>query len=461
MVANRRPSWNYSLDRALEWAGELGKPLLVLEALRSGYRWASDRLHRFVIDGMGDNRRAFEKSPIFYYPYLEPEAGAGKGLLSKLASKAAVVITDDYPCFFLPRAVEAAARQIDIRLEAVDSNGLLPLRVADRVFPTAFAFRRFLQKRLPEHLVESPRARPLANLDIPSMRSVQRMITHKWPPAVGYLDTGKSLVDLPIDHGVSPVGYRGGSAEGSKVLKRFLGRLSSYDESRNHPDEEATSGLSPYLHFGHVSVHEVFAALARQENWSGRNLKQAATGSRSGWWGLGPSAEGFLDQLVTWREVGFNMAWQRDDLEQFESLPEWAKATLAQHGRDRRPHLYTLEAFEQARTHDRLWNAAQIELVREGQIHNYLRMLWGKKILEWSRSPREALKVMLELNNKYAVDGRDPNSASGIFWVLGRYDRAWGPERPIFGKVRYMSSQNTARKVRVKKYLERFAPEQV
>ena len=360
MMAYRRPSWNYSLDRALEWAGELGKPLLVFEALRSGYRWASDRFHRFVIDGMEDNRRAFEKSPIAYYPYLEPDTGAGKGLLSKLASKAAVVITDDYPCFFLPHAVEAAADQIDIRLEAVDSNGMLPLRVADRVFPTAYAFRRFLQKRLPEHLVESPRARPLAHLDIPKMRSAPRGITQQWPSAVGYLDTDKSLVNLPIDHGVYPVGYRGGSAEGKKVLRRFLARLSSYDELRNHPDEEATSRLSPYLHFGHVSVHEVFAALARQESWSSRNLKQAATGSRSGWWGLGPSAEGFLDELVTWREVGFNMAWQRDDFEEFESLPDWAKATLVQHAGDPRPHLYTLEEFETGRTHDSLWNAAQM-----------------------------------------------------------------------------------------------------
>ena len=155
------------------------------------------------------------------------------------------------------------------------------------------------------------------------------------------------------------------------------------------------------------------------------------------------------------------MAWQRDDFETFESLPEWAIETLSRHAGDPRPHLYTFEDFETARTHDPLWNAAQTELLREGRIHNYLRMVWGKKILEWSRSPREALEVMLELNNKYAVDGRDPNSASGIFWVLGRYDRAWGPERPIFGKVRYMSSQNTARKVRLKKYLERYAPEEV
>jgi deoxyribodipyrimidine photo-lyase len=408
---------------------------------------------------MEDNRRAFDKSPIFYFPYLEPEAGAGKGLLAKLASKAAVVVTDDYPCFFLPRAVEAAARQIEVLLEVVDSNGLLPLRAADRVFPTAYAFRRFLQKRLPEHLVDSPRARPLAKLHIPVLRSLPKNIIRRWPSAVEYLDTSKSLRNLPIDHGVSPAGYRGGSVEGSKMLGRFLNRLNVYDELRNHPDEEATSRLSPYLHFGYVSVHQVFQALAKQENWSARNLRQPATGSRSGWWGLGPSAEGFLDELVTWREVGFNMAWQRDDFETYESLPEWSKTTLAEHAGDRRPHLYTLEEFERGQTHDPLWNAAQTELVREGRIHNYLRMLWGKKILEWSPSPQEALQVMIELNNRYALDGRDPNSASGILWVLGRYDRAWGPERLIFGKVRYMSSQNTARKVRVKKYMEQFAPE--
>jgi deoxyribodipyrimidine photo-lyase len=227
MMANRRAAWNYSLDRALEWARELGKPLLILEALRSEYRWASDRLHRFIIDGMEDNRRAFDKSPIFYFPYLEPEAGAGKGLLAMLASKAAVVVTDDYPCFFLPRAVEAAAQQIVVRLEAVDSNGLLPLRAADRVFPTAYAFRRFLQKRLPEHLVDTPRARPLAKLDIPVLRSLPKNVIGRWPSAVGYLDTSKGLRDLPIDHGVGPVGYRGGSVEGSKMLGRFLNRLSA------------------------------------------------------------------------------------------------------------------------------------------------------------------------------------------------------------------------------------------
>jgi deoxyribodipyrimidine photo-lyase len=161
---------------------------------------------------------------------------------------------------------------------------------------------------------------------------------------------------------------------------------------------------------------------------------------------------------VTWRELGYNFCSLRPGFDRFESLPDWAKATLARHAQDPRATVYDLPSFAAAQTHDPLWNAAQTQLVREGRIHNYLRMLWGKKILEWTRSPEDALEVMIELNNRYALDGRDPNSYSGIFWVLGRYDRPWGPERPIFGTVRYMSSANTARKMSVKGYLRRFAP---
>jgi deoxyribodipyrimidine photo-lyase len=151
------------------------------------------------------------------------------------------------------------------------------------------------------------------------------------------------------------------------------------------------------------------------------------------------------------------MCWQRDDYDRYESLPDWAQTTLAEHAGDQRPFVYRPEQLEAADTHDPLWNAAQRQLVGEGRIHNYLRMLWGKKVLEWSASPREALATLIELNNKYALDGRNPNSYSGIFWVFGRYDRAWGPERPIFGKIRYMSSENTARKVRVKDYIRRYS----
>lgn len=267
-----------------------------------------------------------------------------------------------------------------------------------------------------------------------------------------------NLDELPIDHSIAPSKIVGGAIAGSNLLSKFLNsKLSIYDSDRNQPEKEATSGLSPYLHFGHVSVHEVFERLTRQAEWTPDQVAEKVTGSSSGWWGTSAEVESFLDELITWRELGYNMCWQRDDFDQYESLPDWAQQTLAEHANDHRPHVYTLEQFDNAETHDELWNAAQRQLVREGRIHNYLRMLWGKKIFEWSASPRESLDVMIELNNRYALDGRNPNSYSGIFWVLGRYDRAWGPERPIFGKIRYMTSDNTARKVRVKSYIAKYA----
>jgi deoxyribodipyrimidine photo-lyase len=253
------------------------------------------------------------------------------------------------------------------------------------------------------------------------------------------------------------VSYTGGSAEAGRRLKRFVDvGLDQYTERRNELTDGTTSGLSPYLHFGHASAHEIFERVCEHENWVADLLSKKANGSRSGWWNMSESAEAFLDQLITWRELGYDMNFHRDNYAEYESLPEWAQATLKAHERDRRSHMYTLAQFEAAETHDALWNAAQRQLRSEGIIYNYMRMLWGKKILEWSRSPREALAIMIELNNKYAVDGRNPNSYSGIFWTLGRYDRPWGPERDIFGKVRYMSSENTARKIKIGSYLERF-----
>ena len=240
-------------------------------------------------------------------------------------------------------------------------------------------------------------------------------------------------------------------------MNEFIKRkLVDYTELRNQPEQNVSTGLSPYLHFGHISAHEIFEKAIATEDWTADCTAETSTGSSTGWWGTSAALESFLDQLITWREIGYNMCAQRGDYDQFESLPDWAQKTLRQHADDPREHIYSLEEFESANTHDPLWNAAQNQLKETGIIHNYLRMLWGKKILHWSESPREALKILIELNNKFALDGRNPNSYSGIFWCLGRYDRAWGPERPIFGKVRYITSQNTARKVRVKNYIARY-----
>jgi deoxyribodipyrimidine photo-lyase len=460
MVASRRTRFNFALERAAEWARELDRPLVIFEPLRTGYPWASDRLHRFVIDGMRANCDAIDGRKATYYPWVERRRGEGSGLLAALAEHAAVIVTDEYPTFFLPRMVAAAASAVDVRLEVVDSNGLVPLAATDRDFPTAHSFRRWLQRHLLDHLGAVPLEDPLADR-MPKPTGVATSVLDRWPTAPDSLLDGApdALASLPIDHEVSAVDQRGGQEEARGRLRAFLAdRLASYDEDRNRPDIDGASGLSPYLHFGHLASHEIVLEVIRREGWSPEDVAGPADGRRSGWWQMSAPAEAFLDQVVTWRELGFVFCHHRDDHDRYESLPQWALATLAEHAGDPRDHVYDLGEFAATATHDRLWNAAQTQLVREGRMHNYLRMLWGKKILEWTASPRDALEVMVELNNRYALDGRDPNSYSGIFWVLGRHDRAWGPERPIFGKVRYMSSDNTARKLPVAEYLDRYAP---
>ncbi|MFZ7111958.1 MAG: deoxyribodipyrimidine photolyase [Desulfatiglandales bacterium] len=461
MIANRRLTWNYSLERAVDWAVTFDRPLVILEALRVGYPWASDRFHRFIMEGMACNKARAEKYPVLYYPYLEPSPNEGRGLLQALSRKACIVVTDDFPAFFLPRMVASAALKIGVALETIDSNGLLPMAATNRIFPTAYIFRRFLQKELPRHLQETPRPDPLRGAKLKVLKALPSNITGQWPMASDRMTAARSevLSAFPIDHTVAPAPIHGGSAQAQKLLDRFLReRLDDYPENRNHPDLEGPSGLSPYLHFGHVGAHLVLDRIAKTAQWTPDRVSSKATGGRSGWWGMGVAAEAFLDQLVTWREIGFNMCRLSEDYDRFESLPDWALTTLKRHEKDRRRYLYSLVELERARTHDPLWNAAQTQLLREGRIHNYLRMLWGKKILEWTPTPRAALDVLIELNNKYALDGRDPNSYSGIFWILGRYDRAWGPERPFFGKVRYMSSENTARKLRVSDYIRKYSP---
>ncbi|MGA8037290.1 MAG: hypothetical protein WA823_19770 [Candidatus Acidiferrales bacterium] len=464
MIAFRRVHWNFTLDRAVELARKWDRPLVIFEALGCGYAWACDRFHRFVMDGMVEKIEALADAPVHYYPYVEPELDADKGLLVALAERACAVVTDEFPCFFLPRMVASAAKKIPARLEAVDSNGLLPLRAADQVFSTAHAFRRFLQKNLPHHLEHFPKRDPLARLKLPTLKALPEAVTKRWPAATKeWLTDPTSLAALPINHGIGPAAadaaVNGGEAPARKLWSEFLkSKLDGYGDERNEPAQEVTSGLSPYLHFGFISSHQMFPELMERENWSQKKLALRADGSRTGWWGVSANAEQFLDQFITWREVGYNFSSHRADYDSYESLPDWARETLAKHADDERAVMYTLKDFAAARTHDPLWNAAQRQLMAEGRIHNYMRMVWGKKILEWSRTPEEALEIMIELNNRFGLDGRNPNSYSGIFWCLGRYDRPWGPERPIFGKVRYMSSGNTARKLQVKDYLQKYGP---
>jgi deoxyribodipyrimidine photo-lyase len=461
MTVNRRVRANPALERAAALSRELSRPVLVLEALRCGYPYASDRLHAFVMQGMAENARRLADRAL-YHPWLERREGEGKGLLAAVAAHACAVVTDDYPAFFIPRMLAAAAGRIDVRLEAVDASCLVPFRLAGRDFPTAQAYRRFLHGVLPAWLTRLPAQDPLARAVPPGQATLPAGVAERWraedPRELAEPD--RLLPEISVDHRVKPCARRGGASAAEAQLRAFLAdRLDRFAEERNDPDAQATSGLSPWLHFGHLGTFDVIREILGRERWTPDRLAKRPSGRRAGYWGLCAPAEAFLDQLVTWRELGFVTCAHRPDHREYVSLPAWARATLERHAGDPRPRLYRCDELAAGRTGDRLWNAAQRQLVEEGAIHGYLRMLWGKKILEWSASPGEALEVMLELNDRYALDGRDPNSVSGIFWCLGRYDRPWGPERPIFGTVRYMSSGNTRRKLRLERYLARFAPE--
>jgi deoxyribodipyrimidine photo-lyase len=450
----RRSRHNFGLEHAAARARELGKGLVVLEALRAGYPHASPRLHAWVVRGMADTARALRAGGALVHPYLEPAPGAGRGLLRAWAADACLVVTDWYPAFFLPRMLAAAARRLEVRLEAVDSCGLLPLAAAEKAHPTAYAFRRHLQKTLPDHLAQAPEAEPLAG-GLPPRPRLPRAISRRWPPARLKTLERADLRGVELSPGPAAVDAAGGQEAGRRALAGFLQeRLAGYAENRNQPGRG--SRLSPWLHFGQLSPHEVFQELAARESWAPHRLGREAKGKRQGWWGMGADAEAFLDQLVTWRELGYAFCHHRPDYAEYRSLPEWARQTLADHAADPRERLYGLEELEAAETADRVWNAAQRQLRAEGVIESYLRMLWGKRVLEWSPTPEEAWRRLILLNDRWAVDGRDPNSYSGVGWCLGRFDRPFA-RRPVTGKLRWLSSARARQKLDLADWLERFS----
>ena len=456
MTAARRTQFNFSLQRAVDLSVELKKPLVVLEALRVDYPDASDRLHAFVLQGMRDNARAVGASRAFYYPYVEPTRGAGRGLLKELSREAAAIVTDWFPAFFLRRMIRAAALQSRVRLESVDANGLIPVAEHARAFPTARGYRAFVQRHLREHLSAFPLESPLEFLEHGPV-APSRTILERWPPTAVDEPPERLLAGLPINHSVGPVDARGGSVPAKERMRDFLSRkLVRYATEGNDPDADCTSRLSPYLHFGHISSHEIFAALMTHEGWTTRKTGSGRAGAREGWWNVSPGADRFLDQLVVWRELAFNGCAWVPSFHSYETLPGWARATLDAHLEDPRPEVYSRDQLEQAATGDPVWNAAQNELRATGWFHGYMRMVWGKKMLEWCDHPREALAWMEALMNRYSLDGRDPVSYLNYGWVLGRYDRPWF-ERPIFGTVRCMTTGSAKRKLRMKNYLARFS----
>jgi deoxyribodipyrimidine photo-lyase len=452
MQAYRRLERNHALDYALGCAAELGRPAVVYEGLRIDYPWASRRHHRFVLEGMQANAARAAELGLSYWPYVETEKGQGRGLLLRLSARACLVVTDDFPCFIVPPQSEALARKTPVPVFAVDSNSVVPLSLLGPPVSAAAHLRPRIHKAFaeawPHRAAKKPRLPDVARKHVDAPFDTWNV---KDVPA--FVDA------LPLDPSVPPVeGTPGGAPAARARLRAFVKkRLRGYAEERSEPrapDEGHASGLSPYLHFGHVSIEEVVeTALAATGGWTPDELRLHNRGRREGFFCDDPDVNSFLDEALTWRDVGFQ--WHRSrraDAASLETaLPAWALQSLGAHAADPRSSYYTADELENGATHDPLWNAAQRELVATGTIHNYLRMLWGKKVLEWSASPAEAYRTLEHLNNKYALDGRDPNSYTGILWCFGLFDRPW-PERKILGSVRYMSSENTARKFDVGPY---------
>lgn len=458
MQTNRRFQYNYALEYAVAWANKLEKPLLVYEGLNVDYPWACDRFHTFLMQGMKENLDFALSKKLNFYSYLEPKAGEGKGLFYSLADKACAVISDEFPVFIIRKHNESVAKKLDVPFITIDSNGLIPLGITEKDPYSAYLFRKTMQKHFVEAYTNPTKQNPLDDLENTASITLPEDFLEKYPSADEALsDISKTVSKLEINHNVGVIDMDGTRQAALGKLGHFIGHsLMEYDEKRNHPDEKKTSGLSGWLHFGKISEYEIVkAALNHQpENWDLDSITPNG-GKNSGFFNGDPNIESFLDEVITWREVGFHFAHHRPDYDQFESLPDWVQKTMDEHRNDEREFVYSLEEFEQSRTHDELWNAAQAQLREDGIIHNYLRMLWGKKIIEWTPDYRTALDYLIKLNNKYAIDGRDPNSYSGIFWVLGRFDRAW-QERDVFGKLRYMTSDSTRKKVRLKQYLNKY-----
>ena len=455
MQIARRLERNHALDYALAEAERLGTPLVVYEGLRLDYPWASARLHRFILEGMRDNAATARLLGLNYWPWVERQRGGGRGLLARLAKRAALVVTDDFPCFIVPRQTAALAAQTSTAIALVDGNSAVPLSLLGPVVSRAADLRRRIHKAFAEAWEHRAARRPRVG------RAAGRRVAPPFEPAP-LDDIDRLLSRLPLGASVAPVRETpGGTAAARRRLRRFVSRrLEGYAESHSEPappDEARTSGLSPYLHFGHLSIEEVIErALASAGPWTAAAVRPDRAGHRAGFYCRDEDVNAFLDEAITWRDLGLHWHWHRaaDTATLDAALPAWALATLGAHTTDRRPWTYPLGALDAAQTHDPLWNAAQRELVATGTIHNYLRMLWGKKVIEWSRTPADAYAALVHLNNRYALDGRDPNSWTGILWCFGLFDRPWAPERKVLGRVRYMSSENTARKFRLGPYLE-------
>ena len=421
MQASQRARFNHALEYAIKMANDRRLPVVVLFVLTDNYPEANLRHYAFMLQGLQETLMSLRDrgvSPVVL-------RGQPDAVVPRFARKAAAVITDRG----YTRHQKAWRRDVAQALESpciqVETDVVVPVDSAsNKEEYAAYTLRPKINRILLRYMVAPQEREPVVTGFEPDVESVDLS------------DRMRVLQTLTIDRAVEPVDLPGGASHARERLTAFIeNHLDYYQEKRNDPNAGVYSGLSPYLHFGQISPLEV--ALAVDEHG-------------------GRGADSFLEELIIRRELAINFVHFNQHYDTYESLPDWSRKTLSEHARDPRPYIYGLRELEGAATHDNYWNAAQREMMQTGTMHNYMRMYWGKKILEWSKDPRQAFETALYLNNKWEMDGRDPNSYAGIAWCFGKHDRPW-KERPVFGKVRYMSAAGLDRKFDMSAYAVRNA----
>jgi len=416
---------NPALDVAIEAGNRLGLPVVVYAQVMVNDPNANLRHYHFLVQGLRDVAEDAAERGVGFVVRRAPEASL-EAFLDEV--QAALLIGDENPCREPERRRRVLAKRLKLPYWTVDADVVVPSRVFDRSFVLLHHFRPHLKAELPKYLVAPGMIAPL----------------YRWKPR-------KKMKSFPLnqditagftklDRTVRPLdSFTGGTHAALKRLGEFVKlELKHYEEARNHPELKGTSRLSPYLHFGNIGPLTI--ALAVEEAVK-QEKAQASAGDK------------FLDELIGWRELAVLFVRHEPNYDSWECAASWARKSLIEHAGDERPHRYSFKQLERGETRDELWNAAQREMVVTGWMHGYMRMYWGKKILEWAPDPATAFDWAVRLNDCYELDGRDPNGYAGIAWaIVGRHDRPWF-NRPVFGLVRTMTEASTAKKFDAGQYI--------
>ena len=421
---------NPALNVAIELSNATGRPLLIYQGLSQGYPFASDRHHTFILQAAVDLAGQCRAAGLPYALHVERPGHDGP-VLRNLVDAAAAVVTDDMPTEPARQWAEGLSRR-GAATWAVDAACVVPLTATDRAYERAFEFRSATKA---ERDANVGRSFPRPDLEAAcNLAAVCRDAGFE-PVDTQRIDISRLVGECEIDHGVGPVSHtRGGTAAARERWRSWRNaHLDEYRRERNDALKDGTSRMSPYLHYGMISVFELTRDLA----------------------GGGEGPQKYLDELLVWRELAYHFCHHTPHYATLAAIPAWAEATLSDHADDERPAIHDWETMARGRTGDPLWDAAQASLLIHGELHNNVRMTWGKAILNWTAGPEECLTRLIDLNNRYALDGRDPSSYGGLLWCLGQFDRPFKPEQPVTGTVRGRDTKTHARRLDPKQYGQR------